>query len=752
MSLLHSRSLEKVEVPSPGPVPADADLLRRFLRQRDEEAFEELVSRFGPLVYAVALRVVHDRHAAEDVFQATFFVLARDASKVRRKASIASWLHGVALRLAKKALARRHRQAGAGDVEELELMTATPLEEVESAFDQQVLDEELHGLPAHYREVLVLHFLEGKTYEETARALGVSVGVVEGRLKRGKRELKLRLARRGVGLSVAIGAIAWSQSAAQAGIGEGLITAAVEGGLAVSHGTPFTSNCSSEAVHLAAKETVMLTTGKVTLTACCVMAALIGGGVIIAHQPGTADASGLPQIPSSEIPFPAQGGEESVEAVLALQDTDAGELAPTQGVGPRGGLLGDFRSDGTVDAALTGAEYEELQERADDLSKTAATEITVSTNLRPREEEILETLDQITSVEFPGNPLSDVIDFISTQHNIPILLDINTLADEGIGPDEEITLILSNVTLRSAMKLMLENVGGIELTFVVEDEVLKITTALAAQEKLETRVYDVRPLFQAVEAQRRDVSEYDGAMFDGAMEGAGLGGGMSYDGPGEIRVGFGRKAGSPRMLDDPQTLVDVLVHTTSGPWLTKDDQGGEISYFRGSFVVRQTQAVHEEIESLLNNLLRQVQASEQSPAWPAPDRPKPAPPQKEESTSMQRTRPVPAEPPAALATPKDLVLGVGFPMQDGEPLDTEPNVFYGNQAIRIEDFGPQLEAEFEDRSQQFGEAAAREAIVVIRSSPDVPAGAVQDLIQRAQDAGFNRVALRALQPTDDDDS
>ena len=258
------------------PPAGDAKLLAEFLTTRDEAAFSALVDRYGAMVLAVAHRIVRDRQTAEDVFQATFLVLARDGSRLRRKQALGAWLHGVALRLARRALRRLHRvhRTLPSDVPASE---RSPLDEIESAFQQQVLDEELSNLPDRYRAPIVLHFLEGKTYAETAELLGVSHGVIEGRLKRGKRELRLRLVRRGVGLGTALAAISWSQTVAQAGVEGALAESVVVNGLAAAAHQPFTPSCTSEAVHLAGKEITMLTTTKLGLAATGLIIAAAAG-------------------------------------------------------------------------------------------------------------------------------------------------------------------------------------------------------------------------------------------------------------------------------------------------------------------------------------------------------------------------------------------------------------------------------------------------------------------------------------------
>src|SRR4051794_11257246 len=95
----------------------DAQLLGRFADRRDDAgrvAFEALLRRHGPMVLGVCRRLLDDPHEAEDAFQATFLVLAIKARSVRRRESVGPWLHGVAFRVARRALTlTRRRRAGA---------------------------------------------------------------------------------------------------------------------------------------------------------------------------------------------------------------------------------------------------------------------------------------------------------------------------------------------------------------------------------------------------------------------------------------------------------------------------------------------------------------------------------------------------------------------------------------------------------------------------------------------------------------
>src|SRR5215470_16472269 len=105
--LRHLRGLRDAQALTEAP---DAQLLERFAREHEEAPFAALVRRHGPMVWGVARRVLPHVHDAEDVFQATFLLLARKAGAIRKAGSVGSWLHGVAHRLALKARRQQARR------------------------------------------------------------------------------------------------------------------------------------------------------------------------------------------------------------------------------------------------------------------------------------------------------------------------------------------------------------------------------------------------------------------------------------------------------------------------------------------------------------------------------------------------------------------------------------------------------------------------------------------------------------------
>jgi RNA polymerase sigma factor (sigma-70 family) len=188
---------------------ADHELLQRYVAAQDESAFAALVKRHGSMVMGLCWRILRHQQDAEDAFQAAFLVFARKAGTIRKSESIASWLHSVAFRAANKLRASQARrrarcQTQFGNETLLDVPQADFSRDLSFRETQRVLEEELNRLADKYRAPLLLCCVEGRTRDEAAQQLGWSLGVLRGRLDRGRELLRARLVRRGLSLSVAL--------------------------------------------------------------------------------------------------------------------------------------------------------------------------------------------------------------------------------------------------------------------------------------------------------------------------------------------------------------------------------------------------------------------------------------------------------------------------------------------------------------------------------------------------------------------
>lgn len=212
---------------------SDATLLERFVSDREEAAFAALVRRHGPRVERICRRILRNEHDVEDVFQATFLVLARKAPAIPWRDSVSPWIDGVARRLAMHARSGSARLRGrelgmaalagmgsgpGGRLPERFHPMVDPSSEVDRRDLRRVLDDELLRLPEKYRAPVVLCDLEGHTREEAARRLGWPAGSMSRRLDRARTLLRQRLTGRGVALGT-IGLASLAIAAAAIGLG-----------------------------------------------------------------------------------------------------------------------------------------------------------------------------------------------------------------------------------------------------------------------------------------------------------------------------------------------------------------------------------------------------------------------------------------------------------------------------------------------------------------------------------------------------
>ncbi len=290
---------------SPTAPADDGPLLERFVRQRDEQAFAELVARHGPLVFGICRRVLGKVEDTEDVFQATFLVLARKAKTIRKPESLSCFLHGVAYRLALKARANAERRriherqsAPLGGSPELDLSWR----EVRG-----LLDEELQRLPEKQRLPLVLCYLEGLTQDEASRRLGWPRGTLKRRLEAGRDRLRIRLTRRGVTLGAGLFAAALSESVTRGTVSEALRRATVRSSMQFL--TNETAIAATPAALLAEGALRSMLTTKLKLGAMLILAlscAATAAGLAIPQAP----VEDSPKI-KAEVPSPARPAENA---------------------------------------------------------------------------------------------------------------------------------------------------------------------------------------------------------------------------------------------------------------------------------------------------------------------------------------------------------------------------------------------------------------------------------------------------------
>jgi RNA polymerase sigma factor (sigma-70 family) len=213
---------------------ADNELLQRFAERHDEAAFTALVRRHGAMVYHVCRRTLGNTHDAEDACQATFLALAARAGSGRWRESLAGWLHEAAHRIALKArttTSRRQRREGKAKAR----TAGTPLDEITARELQQALDDELSRLPEKYRAPLVLCYLEGATRDEAAQRLGWPASTLKLRIERGRELLRQRFLKRGVSLSVALGAVALTAGPVPAALLQATARTALSAGISPPH-------------------------------------------------------------------------------------------------------------------------------------------------------------------------------------------------------------------------------------------------------------------------------------------------------------------------------------------------------------------------------------------------------------------------------------------------------------------------------------------------------------------------------------
>ena len=166
----------------------DASRLIERVRARDADAFEALYDEYHRLVYGLALRVLADASAAEDVTQAVFLKIW-DSPALFRGGNFGAWIARVTRNRALDVV-RSRRVRDEGEFPESMPLDDNPEDTAIANLDGARVRDALAQLPPEQREPIELGFFGGVTHQEIARRIGLPLGTVKTRIRTGLRRLR----------------------------------------------------------------------------------------------------------------------------------------------------------------------------------------------------------------------------------------------------------------------------------------------------------------------------------------------------------------------------------------------------------------------------------------------------------------------------------------------------------------------------------------------------------------------------------
>ncbi len=173
----------------------DDDALFVCVRNGEEAAFRELYRRYKHRIFAYCLRIVRDRHLAEDVFQQTFLSVFEHRDQYTG-GNLAGWIYTIARNWAFKAKQRQNRihTHEIHDMEaEIDNLPYNPYPSPETQADYAILLDHIAQLPEEYREALELRYIDELPYKDIADILGISESLAKVRVFRAKKLLQKKL-------------------------------------------------------------------------------------------------------------------------------------------------------------------------------------------------------------------------------------------------------------------------------------------------------------------------------------------------------------------------------------------------------------------------------------------------------------------------------------------------------------------------------------------------------------------------------
>lgn len=176
--------------PEPGRSAGSSDAeLVHAARRGDKRAFVEIVARYQAMVCGIALGILGDFAASEDVGQEAFLTAWRKFHELREPERLRAWLGQIARNAALGDLRRRHGHDALEDAPDLADELPTPDQAAANEEEAALVRESLAKLPETYRLPLVLFYREGQSVRVVAESLAISEDAVKQRLARGREML-----------------------------------------------------------------------------------------------------------------------------------------------------------------------------------------------------------------------------------------------------------------------------------------------------------------------------------------------------------------------------------------------------------------------------------------------------------------------------------------------------------------------------------------------------------------------------------
>lgn len=186
---------------------ADEPLFIDKLRAGDAFAFDALIDRYSGDIYALLYRLTDNAEEAADLTQDTFLRVLKSIKNFRGDSELKTWLFRIAINESRNRFRwwkRRRRDVtvsldaniGESETKFSDTLASNAISPEETALSREreyALKAALLDIPDVFREAIVLCDVEGMTYDETAKALGIGIGTVKSRISRGREELRRRL-------------------------------------------------------------------------------------------------------------------------------------------------------------------------------------------------------------------------------------------------------------------------------------------------------------------------------------------------------------------------------------------------------------------------------------------------------------------------------------------------------------------------------------------------------------------------------